>query len=205
MRTNLHHYYINTDKPEGREAYTALRAQLKISHNGKCFNVWADTKTSRDRQNKIEEVELDPAFLFNNQWNELGNGARRLFDWYEGIYPNKKIKEGHWLEITPEMEAIRQHTQRLLGRTAIHFVAVTRHPCRPVEATEGLIIESELDLQCDLVELLQPLTVRGVRGAARSQQRDEQHEVDELHIDHGRSETFMQLATTSVEHHGATY
>jgi hypothetical protein len=110
MRTNLHHYYIDTDKPEGREAYEALRAQLKVSHKGKFFNVLADTRKDRNRGNEIEEVELDPAFLFNNQWNELGNNARRLFDWYEGIYPNKKIKEGHWLEITPEMEAIRQHT-----------------------------------------------------------------------------------------------
>ena len=33
-----------------------------------------------------------------------------FFDWYEGIYPNKKIRQGHYLNITDEMRAVRQHT-----------------------------------------------------------------------------------------------
>lgn len=108
MKTTLHHYYFDTDNQAEHKEYEKLKKQLEVSH--KFFNVLADPRVSRDRQNKTETVELDPSFLFNNQWNEAGEKGRRLFDWYEAVYPDKKIKEGHWLEITPEMIAIREHT-----------------------------------------------------------------------------------------------
>lgn len=113
MKTILHHYYLNTDDALERDAYWKLRHELEERFGGsfedKCFNVLADTRKSHNGA-QTEEVELDTGFLFNNQWNEAGDGARRLFDWYEAIYRNREIKEGHWLEITPEMAAIRRET-----------------------------------------------------------------------------------------------
>jgi len=109
MKTILHHYYFILDNATKRGAYEALKARLNESHAGKFFNVLADTR-NHERHNETEQVELDPTFLFTNQWNEAGGGNRRLFDWYEAIYPNRQVKNGHWLEITPEMEAIREQT-----------------------------------------------------------------------------------------------
>jgi len=110
MKTILHHYYLCTDKPAEKTAYDKLKAQLNKSHAGKFFNVLANSKHGRNYKNETEQVELDPTFLFANQWNEAGDKGRRLFDWYEAIYPNRQVKNGHWLEITPEMEAIREQT-----------------------------------------------------------------------------------------------
>lgn len=116
MKTVLHHYRLDMDKLADKEAYNNLRAQLEVSHAGKFFNVIADPKKDRNRGNETESVELETTHLFNNQWNETTeSGNRRLFDWYEGIYynngrENKRIKEGHWLELTLEMEAIRRET-----------------------------------------------------------------------------------------------
>src|SRR4030095_5865747 len=107
IKTKLHHYFFNIDKGSEREAYEELRRQLEVSHVGKFFNVRSTRPLTVDFNNKTEEVELDPSFLFNNQWNEIGKG-RRLFDWYEEIFDNRHTKAGHWLENTPEMEAIRQ-------------------------------------------------------------------------------------------------
>ena len=110
MKTILHHYYFSLDNATERGAYEALKAQLNESHAGKFFNVLADSKHGCNYKNETEQVDLDPTFLFANQWNEAGGKGRRLFDWYEAIYPNRQVKNGHWLEITPEMAAIREQT-----------------------------------------------------------------------------------------------
>lgn len=115
MKTTLHRYYFDLDKPAEKEAYQALTAQLNVSHAGKFFNVLADTKREFKASNTTETVELDTSCLFENQWNEEGAEGRRLFDWYEAIYynngrKNERIKGGHWLELTPEMEHARTHT-----------------------------------------------------------------------------------------------
>jgi hypothetical protein len=111
MKTTLHHYYLHTDKADECKAYKQLREQLAVTHAGKFFNVLADTKHVDSRKTGAEEVDLETNFLFENQWNETTeSGNRRLFDWYEAIYPNNKVKHGHWLEITPEMTAIREQT-----------------------------------------------------------------------------------------------
>src|SRR4051812_44385815 len=109
MKTILHHYYFNTDSKENSAKYQALRETLEVTHAGKFFNVLASTK-EHHRENSSEPVELSTEHFFNNQWNEEGKNGRRLFDWYEAIFPNKLIKAGHWLEITPEMTAIRNGT-----------------------------------------------------------------------------------------------
>lgn len=112
MKTIKHNYFydVGLGNQSEREDYQKLVEQLKISHAGKLFNVYPNGRESIGNNAAFETVELDPICLFNNQWNEAGKNGRRLFDWYEEIYPNKYIKAGYWLEITPEMQEIRDNT-----------------------------------------------------------------------------------------------
>jgi hypothetical protein len=61
-------------------------------------------------------VELETDFLFDNQWNTsptaTSENGLRVFDWSEAIYPNKRIKEGMWLDQTEEMKEIRHNTYK---------------------------------------------------------------------------------------------
>jgi hypothetical protein len=60
------------------------------------------------------EVTLETKFLFTNQWNtaptETSDKGLRVFDWAEAIYPNKRIKEGQYLEVTKEMTDLLKNT-----------------------------------------------------------------------------------------------
>jgi hypothetical protein len=108
MKTKLHRYYFDTSNPDELEAYNELNKTLKATPGrGQWMNVYPTA--SLDYKNvPIGEVTLETKHLFSNQWNtECGH---RVFDWYEGIYPNKSIKRGHYLDITPEMTAIRDTT-----------------------------------------------------------------------------------------------
>lgn len=75
------------------------------------MNCNATTKTDRTKAHgTIEEIEIEPTCLFENQWNST---TARVFDHYEGIYWDARhIKSGHWLEITPEMAAARRDTHK---------------------------------------------------------------------------------------------
>jgi hypothetical protein len=115
MKTTLHHYRFASAKDPG---YKAMVRTIEANAEGRGH--WMNSSgppngpDTRDLPgNHTEEVELDPTFLFDNQWNEAdradGNAARRLFDWYEE-WTDAKFKRGHWLEITPEMAQARRNT-----------------------------------------------------------------------------------------------
>lgn len=111
MKTTLHTYYFNVREPDQAAAYRALVEKLTgLGYRDRWHHVIADTKRDSYASNVSEEVELDTTHFFSNQWNKAGEKGRRLFDWYEGIFPNRDIKRGHWLEITPEMDALRKTT-----------------------------------------------------------------------------------------------
>jgi hypothetical protein len=113
--TTLHHYsFPSASDP----AYKAMVARIKANGEGRghWMNAWGgDTTKNKGPAPKAgtsEVVEIDPAHIFGNQWNEAANGSnpgRRLFDWYEE-YTEQKFKRGHWLEITPELAELRRVT-----------------------------------------------------------------------------------------------
>lgn len=118
MKTKLHHYSFPSAKHPG---YIAMVRE--IESNGPegrgrqmhCFGSGEFNAELNDKQNAgtIEEVELDPSCLFENQWNETdASGNRRLFDWYLEYLSNSSQKRGHWLEITAEMTAARSETKK---------------------------------------------------------------------------------------------
>ena len=114
LQTTLHTYRFNIDKRDEHAAYNALREKLQADGRH-FFNVW-DDGSSRGGRCKIEEgvITLDCSHLFSDQWNTAEdsptNPGFRVFDWYEGIVHNKRIKKGHWLEITDEMRELRRNT-----------------------------------------------------------------------------------------------
>lgn len=106
LQTKIHTYKFDVGNPEEKKQYLALRERLQ-SDGRDFFNVLA--MPGKDRLTfDSPDIELETSCLFSNQWNTAC--GKRVFDWYEAIYPNRKIKEGHYLEITDEMRAIRQTT-----------------------------------------------------------------------------------------------
>jgi len=113
LKTTIHCYRFDISSPSDLAAWEGLRADLKKTR--RCFNVLADPKGLTDKPIRNldgQTVELECKHLFEDQWNSaplpgFENGLR-LHDWYEGIYPNAKIKTGYWLELTPEIQAIRR-------------------------------------------------------------------------------------------------
>lgn len=110
IKTTLHLYSFNTDNPEDREPWYQLELKLRKTH-GRGHRMHA-IKSNQDFNPEPGPVELETEFLFQNQWN---TDKGRLFDWYEeAVFCNGKqknnIKRGHYLDITPEMVAIRRNT-----------------------------------------------------------------------------------------------
>src|SRR6266436_1174217 len=103
LQTKIHTYKFDVSQPDQAREYEALCARLK--EDGRhFFNVLAIPGHGEHKVN-AGEITLEPACIFSNQWN---SDQGRVFDWYEGIYPNRKIKSGHWLEITEEMRQVRR-------------------------------------------------------------------------------------------------
>lgn len=100
LKTKLHRYRFNISKEDERKAYEILCDILKDRH-------WLNVLADPSKQPPAGPIELETKHLFANQWNST---THRVFDWYEGIYPNEYIKEGHYLEITDEMREIRRDT-----------------------------------------------------------------------------------------------
>lgn len=119
MKTKLHHYSFTL--PKDKEAYQAMAKEIEANGpegRGRWMHALGNGRFDYSKAGTVEEVELDPSCLFENQWNETTeSGNRRLFDWYEeAIFnegrENKNVKRGHWLEITAEMTAARTDVRK---------------------------------------------------------------------------------------------
>jgi hypothetical protein len=115
LATKLHSYWFDVSNPTERAAYEALCETLRSTPGrGSFMNCWANPN-EKSHGNGTVTVELETSFLFGNQWNTSEISPEpfrnfRVFDWYEPIYPNRKIKAGHYLDITAEMIAVRGTT-----------------------------------------------------------------------------------------------
>lgn len=107
INTHIHYYHLDISKPAQAEAYAALVAELESTPGrGRWLNVFPTGKEDRAGPNgSQEQIVLDTGHLFNNQWN---SDKGRVFDWYEAVTPNKDIRRGHYLDITPSMVKARQ-------------------------------------------------------------------------------------------------
>jgi hypothetical protein len=177
IKTKLHRYRFNLEHKGSRTKYKALCAKLK-SEGLRMFNVLAAPFGQEKKgQCPAGAVELDCACLFDNQWNTSGSETHngyRIFDWYECIYPNGQIKEGHYLEITDEMREIRRNTLKC-------------GYCGHMEpAAKGLVfceacLDSEYLKEKDLF-LLRLMPVSLMDGVYRGSQRDLLSEAELAHL-----------------------
>lgn len=108
MKTKLHHYYFRLGEPAEAKAWLDLQNQLLEKGYGPGrMHSWGST-TGPENKNEVEEVEIEPKCLFDNQWNTTTD---RVFDWYQYYEVNgASLARGHWLELTDEMKAARMQT-----------------------------------------------------------------------------------------------
>lgn len=112
MQTKLHHYRFDISKEGQARAYDELCERLRSTPGrGRWLHVLGQSHDPTPH-GTVEIVELDASYLFDNQWNTKDPDNRRLFDWYEAIWPNKNIKQGHYLEITDSMRGARRNTNK---------------------------------------------------------------------------------------------
>lgn len=119
VRTVLHSYAFDTTTPEGAASWQAFKAERKASGARIHGPVYSDGQFRKFLPLDGATVELETAHLFDNQWSArtpTGEGVR-VFDWWleaEASHPSqigcapRGMKRGHWLEITPEMVALRR-------------------------------------------------------------------------------------------------
>lgn len=119
VSTVLHSYVFDTRTAQGKADWLAFQADRKASGARIHGPVYSDREYSRFLPIDGATVDLETAHLFDNQWNArtpTGEGVR-VFDWWleaEMSHPTqisgapRGIKRGHWLEITPEMIALRR-------------------------------------------------------------------------------------------------
>ncbi|MFK7941832.1 MAG: hypothetical protein AB8B85_02780 [Paracoccaceae bacterium] len=121
IRTVIHTYRLDTNKPLERAEHQQLLEQLKDGRHW--MHAMGATSDHAHMQGGVIELETD--CLFDNQWNATDNSpsfaGRRVFDHYEAIFPNRSIKIGHWLEITDEMRDIRQSVKQCGYCGALHY------------------------------------------------------------------------------------
>ncbi|HEY3525880.1 MAG TPA: hypothetical protein VGK47_06770, partial [Nitrososphaeraceae archaeon] len=106
IKTVLHKYKFDTSLVEEKKQYETLKTELKAK-GLKLF----DCINSHNREywnNLPGEIEIETSYVFDNQWN---SSAGRVFDWYEDIYDNRKIKRGYWLELTEQHVKAREPKQ----------------------------------------------------------------------------------------------
>lgn len=114
MKTIIHSYYFNLNNNSEDQAYSDLVTRLSQTH--KKFHAIGDYYyPNLDGA----EIELETQHIFDNQWNTAPIGkytkGLRVFDWAESAIFNygrecHTIKKGHYIDLTPEMIAIRKET-----------------------------------------------------------------------------------------------
>ncbi len=118
IKTTLHAYEFNLHDPDQRAAYKDLCNKLR--ERGMRCTEFVSTDGHTHHRNHIKpldgcEITLELRHVFDNQWNtaptETSDKGLRVFDWTQSYLPhNEKYKAGHYLDVTAEMQAIRDNT-----------------------------------------------------------------------------------------------
>lgn len=105
IETEIKHYWFDISKPEEAEQWKQLK-QARKAAGAKLFEaIGAENFKYWECLRLLKTVHLETNYVFDNQWN---SSAGRLFDFYCGIVPNKKIKRGYYLELTEEHKKARE-------------------------------------------------------------------------------------------------
>ena len=116
MKTTIHYYFFDTHNPTEKAEWEALSARLKSTHPH-AMEAWGERnfECSKIKPLDGQEIDLETTSFFDNQWNTAptvtSDKGLRVFDWQISLVPNAPhIREGHYLDQTDEMRAIRANT-----------------------------------------------------------------------------------------------
>ena len=131
LETQLVTYRFNISNEDESRQYRDLVESLK-AQGLRCFNVLAVPSETR-KPCESGPVHLATNYLFENQWNTTASSPTnpdfRVFDWYEGIVPNRDIKAGHYLVVTDEMREIREKVLKCGFCGALHWEEEGKKMC----------------------------------------------------------------------------
>lgn len=100
----IHYYRFSTDQSRQLNQYEILKDYLGNILKYKLFDaIWPNIHQTMQgiMLNDLEIIKLYKPFQWEDQFvSSIG----RVHKWKEAIYPNKKIKEGYWLEILEDKE-----------------------------------------------------------------------------------------------------
>lgn len=166
IKTTLHCYRFDIRTPEGKAGYEALKAKLAavlprrmVSHGGKPHYLVLPKYNSMP-------IELETKFLFDNQWNTapvegVSEQGLRVFDWAqdtEWTTGGAHIKQGHYLDQTPDMAEVRRNTHKC-GYCGAHEPAQKGYVFCPHCLDSEYLKESDLKLT-----RMRPIDESGPRG-----------------------------------------
>lgn len=113
LSTTLVYYYFDITDSAQMAEWMAMKAERE-AEGVECFNAIAHPRDHKYhgggnvhgfRSTAVQLETEDLKCAFDNQWNTIE--GQRVFDWYEGIVPNKSIKAGHYIRITKEIHDYR--------------------------------------------------------------------------------------------------
>lgn len=116
IKTTIHAYKFDVSKPADAKAYAELCAKMQ-AQGTKCFESWGGKESHYQPRLDGRLLTLETSYVFDNQWNTgpvegVSDTGLRVFDWAQDYMPtgyNKKIKKGHYLDMTTEMVEVRQN------------------------------------------------------------------------------------------------
>lgn len=117
INTTLHYYRFDISDEAQAQAYkdlldgTLKKIGFPVRTMGypTDYNVAIFRDKIKSANGKVIELETD--HLFPDQWNAK-EPSLRLFNWAEYRWPNASIKEGYWMEQTPEMAEVLRNTHK---------------------------------------------------------------------------------------------
>lgn len=210
IETVITYYYLDVSRPDEKAAHEELTVRLK-AEGLHCFNVYHEGRITPAKQ---ESVTLETKCLFDSQWNTTD--GKRVFDWYEGIVPNKDIKAGHYLRQTDEMAAIRSQVHKCgycggysdgpgfhyacLGSPYLKPENLPLLRLRPIKSASGQVPPLTDAERAELLEHYEAAQAERLRKKAIKMKSDKLAELDKNVKDaHTELEAFTMLLNAGID------
>ncbi|WP_415913162.1 hypothetical protein [Neptuniibacter sp. QD37_11] len=123
LTTKLQHYCFDISNPLEAEAFRDLYEKLRIdvgTENRQRFNYNPQNVKQRQYFEKLvalsgQEVALGTDYCYDNQWHLEATDimeSLEVHDWSQLNHANQNLKEGFYLEQTPDMDDFRRHMKK---------------------------------------------------------------------------------------------
>ena len=173
----VHHY----DNTIDHDTYRELCSRMARDHV-RVFTSMGDVKDTKELDywgtvSTINEVVIDTAHLFNNQWNTMpipgvSDSGLRVFHWHElhlmptGRARTSRLIKGYWLELTKEFKTLLDNTMTC-GYCGKQEAAAKGYAFCPHCLDSEYLKSSDLHLT-----RMMPVSYRGKRSPLELAERD---------------------------------